>query len=398
MSSVCDDPLARLEQMAKRQSSEEKAAKAFSKARVRLVLGKDAKAAFFATLALRMKPVANWDIQTARTDGRTVEYNPTFVENLSPDQLVGVITHEVMHIAVKHHCRRQGRDVKRWNVAGDLAINDILKDAGFTLPTGALYPGQGQYSKLQPNLSAEEYYDQLPKEHGKDGDEGDDPGGCGGVEDAGDQAQQKAASAEADVQIAQAATVAKHRGELPGGLARLVDEILNPKVPWQDVLREFLSRTLSARDDYTWGMPNRRFIAQGIYLPSLRSEVMGDIVVAIDTSGSIGDDELRVFGGELNGILECHPCSVSVVYCDAHVNNVEHWEPSDGPLTLKACGGGGTDHAPVFDWIREQGIDPAAVVCLTDGYTNFPKAPQYPVLWAMTSDVVAPFGRTIKIE
>jgi predicted metal-dependent peptidase len=281
------------------------------------------------------------------------------------------------------------------------------------LPPGALFAGQGPYADLPTGLSAEEYCAQLPgrKKHGggdgdgnddADGDGGDggnDPGKCGGVEDAGDQAAQQEAEAEWKVAVAQAATAAKQRGELPGGLARMVSDIVEPKVLWQDVLREFVSRSLTARDDYSWSAPNRRFIAQGVYLPSLRSESMGAIVVAIDTSGSIGEAELKEFAGELNGILDCRPCSVSIVYCDADVNKVVEWEPSDGPLALESCGGGGTSHHPVWEWLRNQESQPERVVCLTDGYTCWGDDPGLPVLWALTADSRAepPFGQTVRM-
>lgn len=406
------DPIAELERMSRHQTAETDAARAIQKARVKLVLGKDAPAAFFATLALRMKPTVDWELETAATDGRTLFYNPEFILSLSPEQRVGLLAHEVMHNAMAHGCRREGRDMPDWNVACDLAINGIVQDAGMQLPPGALFPGQGNYSDMGEGWAAEEYYGKLPHKNRKDGEEGDgdgsgegdgqgnDPGKCGGVKDAGDPSQQQTTQADWKVAVAQAATAAKGRGELPGGLGRLVEEIVNPKVPWQDELREFVSRTLTARDDYTWGAPNRRFIAQGLYLPSLRSEAMGDVVVAIDTSGSIEADTLESFGGELNGILECRPCKVSVVYCDSHVNKVVEWEPSDGELKLEACGGGGTSHRPVWEWLRQSGSQPECVVCLTDGYTSWGDDPGVPVLWAITPDGTSekpPFGRVIRM-
>ena len=108
---------------------------------------------------------------------------------------------------------------------------------------------------------------------------------------------------------------------------------------------------------------------------------------------------MKEFAGELNGILDCRPCSVSIVYCDAEVNKVVEWEPSDGPLTLEACGGGGTSHRPVWEWLREQDSQPECVVCLTDGYTSWGDDPGLPVLWALTADSSAepPFGQTVRI-
>lgn len=398
MTATTLDPLAALEQAAQRQKTEEAARKAITAARVKLVLGKDATSAFFATLALRLRAEADWSCQTAATDGRRLIYGPEFVVSLPADQLLGLVAHEVMHCALAHMARRGARDPRRYNIAADLSLNPILRDAGFTLPPGGLFPGAGQYRDLPSGLSAEEYYALLPRDDDSGG-QGEDPGGCGAVRDAGDDADQQTQAADWQVAVAQAKAAAQQRGKLPASIARTVEQLLQPTVDWRDVLREFLSRALTARDDYSWSAPNRRYIAQGIYLPSLRSEALGEVVIAVDTSGSISADTLAAFAGELNGILECQPCRVSVVYCDAAVQRVQEWEPIDGPLTLDAVGGGGTSHRPVWEWLRTSGADPAAVVCLTDGETDFGDEPGVPVLWALTpgSSARPPFGSVLRI-
>ena len=389
-----EDPFAELELAAQQQAAEERARDAVGRARVKLVLNRDAKSVFFASLALRLQPVVNWECETAATNGRQLIYSPEFINHLAPEQLTGLLAHEVMHCAMGHHSRRNDRDAKRWNVACDLAINPLLKDAGFQLPKGGLFPGQAPYADLPSGLSAEDYYSRLPQ----DEEQSDDPGQCGGVRDAGDQADQQTSGAEWQVAVAQASQAAKERGELPGGLGRLVRDIVEPEVDWQDILREFLSRSLTARDDYSWTVPNRRFIANGLYLPSLRSASLGHVVIAIDTSGSIDESQLASFAGELNGILDCSPCQASIVYCDHKVQRVDEWEPSDGPLTLDPIGGGGTSHVPVWDWLKQADIDTACVVALTDGATRFGDDPGVPVLWALTGDASPPFGRVLQIN
>lgn len=401
------DPLAALEAAARRQQAQERALKDLSHARARLVLGRDAQSVFLATLALRLRAEASWDIDTAATDGRRLLVNPDWFCALPPAERIGVVAHEVLHPAMQHHARRGQRDPRRWNVAADAAINPLLREAGYSLPASGLFPGEGPLRDLPPNLSAEEYYAMLDEDAetgaGGDGDSSgrsSDPGGCGQVLDAAaDQAGQAAAESEWQVAVAQARQAAKERGKLPAGLARLVDEVLEPKVDWRSVLREFLSRSLAARDDYSWSVPNRRFVAQGIYLPSLRSESMGEVVLAVDTSGSIDQAMLAEFAAEAAGILECRPCQAHVVFCDAAVQRVDQWSPSDGPLTLSdAPGGGGTSHVPVWDWLRESGVDAACVVCLTDGYTDWGADPGMPVLWALTSEAAPPFGQAIRLE
>jgi predicted metal-dependent peptidase len=407
------DPFAALEQAAARQAAQEKALQALAAARCKLVLGKDAKSAFFASLALRLVPEVDWTIDTLATDGKKLSLNPHFVASLPPEQLVGVVAHEVLHNALAHHSRRGPRDPRRWNVACDLAVNPLLLDAGFALPSCRLMPGEGEFKHLPVGKSAEEYHGLLPQDPPEghqdnelgQGDAGPplttDPGGCGAVKDPGkgSQAENRQSEAEWEVAVAQAHQVAKQRGQLPSGLSRLVEEVLAPRVDWRDVLREFVSS--HARNDFSWSTPNRRFIHQGLYLPGLRSEELGDVVLAIDTSGSIGEQELARFAAEAQAILEAFDCTLTILYHDSEVQKVQHWRSGDGPLTLEPMGGGGTSHVCVFDWIEGQKMEPASVVCLTDLYTEFPDTiPTAPVLWAVVggNDSRPPFGLHVAMD
>jgi len=395
------DPFAALEQAARRQQAEEDASAQVSKGLVKLILGKDAKSPFFATLALRQRLAVNWDIDTACVDGRTLEYNPDFILSLSLPQTVGLLAHEVMHLAHKHHCRQNGRDSTKWNIATDLEINAICKQCGFTLPPGGLFPGEGQYSDLPIGEAAERYYGLLPDDPPEDGDDqgGNDPGKCGGVKRAGDKAQQAQAAAEMDVAVMQAAEACKGRGDLPGGLDRLIQSIAKPKVDWRSVLREFVSA--AAKNDYSWTPPNRRYVHMGLYLPSLRSEELGDVLLAVDTSGSIGQAELEAFAAEAQGIFETFACSVTILYHDTSVARVEHWEPSDGDLKLRPAGGGGTNHTCVFDHCKEHGLSPTVMVALSDMDSYYPSLPpEFPVIWARIGGggTIPPWGRLVDVE
>ena len=366
-----------------------------TRARTRLLLSQP----FFGALALRMQPVPADHLDTMGTDGKTLFYNPDFVESLSMDELVGVLAHEVMHPACQHHTRRGGRDPKRWNIAADYAINPIILDNGFTLPEGALV--DAAYS----GLSAEAIYARLPEpQESGNGGTGQsacpDPGRCGGIMDATDSAghSSPAASAAAESEcrqaLAQAATIAKNTGKLPGTLARLVDEILNPKVDWREVLRRFIENT--TRQEYRWTPPNRRFVHQGLYLPSCRSEGMPPMAVAIDTSASVTQEEMNQFAAELNAILvDCMPEEVHVLYCDSTLQRVDVLSPHDLPLSLEAMAGGGTDFRPPFEWLEDADISPACIVYLTDlQCSNFPDEPSCPTLWATTAspDILGYYG------
>lgn len=429
MSDEFNDALATLEEQAHRQDAEEKAAKVISECRSKLILGnvrkghKQPSACFFATLALGLEPRPSWTVQTASTDGKMLWYNPDYIMSLPQDAVIGLVAHECGHPMLAHHARMGGRNLERWNAAADLSLNPIIRDSGFVLPDGGFFPGEGKFKDLPPGLSAEEYYELLPKKGGdangdapggtggSGGDDGDgdgdgqpnpDPGGCGGVTKAGDGSPAAARQAEAEwkTKVAQAAQVAKQRGQLPAGIARLVEDLLEPKVDWRDVLREFVNRV--AKNDYSMLPPNRRYMTAGLYLPTLRSEELGEIVVAVDESGSIGDDILKRFASELQGILETFDVKLTILHHDAAVNHVQEWSTSDGTIQLEPKGGGGTDHCPVFEWVEERGMTPTCMVCLTDLYSRFPdREPDYPVLWCTVGagNQKAPWGQQqVKVD
>ena len=397
MTKTKDDPFAVLEAEVLKQAATRDAAQRLSTTRARLILGRDAKSAFFATLALRLTLQVDWACPTMATDGRVLAYHPEFVTGLSPDELLGVFAHEVMHNALAHPVRRGTRDPVRWNVACDLAVNPLLRDAGFVLPAARLMPGEGTYAHLPPGKSADEYYGRLatpdstpPTVDSGGPAESPDPGGCGGVVDPspGSPGEVEAIAAQWEVAVVQAEHVAKGRGDLPAGLGRVVDGIQHPPLDWRDVLRAFVSS--QARDDYSWSRPNRRFLWQGLYLPGLHSEELGDVVIAVDTSGSVGPRELGVFATEVNGILAAFECAATVLYHDTEVQKVQHWQSRDGHLILDPVGGGGTSHGCVFEWLDRSGSSPACVICLTDLETRFPQSPPaVPVLWAVVGDNAA---------
>ncbi|MCK4821935.1 hypothetical protein KA005_39590, partial [bacterium] len=157
-----------------------------------------------------------------------------------------------------------------------------------------------------------------------------------------------------------------------------------------------------AKEDYTWMRPNRRFIGEDIYLPSLHSETLGEMVVAVDTSGSITREELEQFSSELNSILEgSKPSKVTVIYCDTRVAHTEEFTPEDFPVKLHKHGGGGTAFSPVFEHVNQHLEEtPECLVYLTDMYCNdFGPEPHYPTLWVTTSDLTeAPWGSVIKMN
>jgi len=377
-------------------------ASSFSKARSRLLLDNP----FFGTLALKLIPKEDSRFPTGYTNGKILGYNPKWFDNLSPQQQVGFIAHEIMHIVYMHMTRREQRHEKKWNVAGDYVINNnLVFDCHMQLPDGALIDKQYRdmttehvYNLLpdpeeifielvfDPNSDK---WDQLP----------DDPGGCGGIQDA-KSGNQSISSIEQKwtIDINQAYEAARIAGRLPGDLSKIIDEIIKPKVNWRTVLAKFLTNT--AKNDYSWMKPNRRFIGRDMYLPSLYSERLESVVVAVDTSGSISDDELQIFASETSAILaSMDPENIHFLQCDAEVNQHDIYTRESLPLKVEFKGRGGTDFAPVWKYIEEKNLNPKACIYLTDLYpSDWGEKPPYPVLWIATTDEEVPFGEVTRIQ
>ena len=377
---------------------------------------------FFGTLAVRLKLLAG-DLPTMATDGRRIVYNPQFVQQLKPAELEGVLAHEVMHCALAHHCRRGNRNPQIWNRAADYAVNPLLLGAGITLPAGVLVNAEFA------DLSAEEIYARLSQQTDRSSPEqpttalspngGASPGaprseatevgaaagqpGIGEVLDAVDEDGKPATHASVERQqrewaiaAEQAIRTAQACGREPAGIERVLNEERESAIDWRSVLRDFVAATRPS--DYRWSPPNRRFVSRGLYLPSVERSGAGEMVIVVDTSGSIGPTELEQFAGEINAIaVDVEPERVHVIYCDAAVQSVEEF-PQGDPIVLHPAGGGGTDFRPAFEWVAEHGIAPKCLIYLTDlCCRSYPDAVDYPVLWVTDSHRTAPIGDTIRI-
>lgn len=369
-----------------------------TKAKVRLILDNP----FFATLALRMQYIeANADpngmaIETACTDGKNVYYNPGYIESLTIDEVTGLMAHECLHPASLHHTRQGGREGERWNMACDYAINPLLIESKFVLPKGGLI------NPAFADMSAEQIYDLLPPSPPKGNGNGNghsDPGKSGGVMPAKCSTESERTEIEAEMKqaLAQAATIAKQQGKLPAHLERLIGEILAPKINWREELSRFLTEVLNS--DYTFSKPNKRYAHLGLYLPALESIQTGDFILMVDTSGSIDEKQLNEFAGEMHDILRTFGKGFTVLFVDADLQAVQEIEDEFCELTPK--GGGGTDFRPGFEWVDEQGLSPSCVVYFTDGQcSSFPKAPEYPTLWATYDNkrFSPPFGEVVHVD
>lgn len=364
----------------------ELAAKRIMQARTTVLL----EHCFFGQLALRLDPVQNPNIPTFRTNGKIIEYAPAYAESLTSPERQFVLCHEVWHVAGGHIWKRGNRDPGRWQHATDYATNAMLIKAGMTMPQGGLY------DPAYDGKSAEEIYSLLPSDKDGQPTPGEDHGGCCGVQDApGDEAQQEEERGEWEVAVIQAAQAAKAQGKLPAGLERLIDQIKQSRVDWRAVLRRFVQE--NCREDYSWKRPATRFIPSGLYMPSLRSESMPPIVIAVDTSGSTVN-ELPGFAAEINSIMqEVAPETVHVIYADTKVHRSEEFQRGE-EIKMEPKGGGGTDFRAALAWPAKKGIEPACMIFLTDLMGTFgDQAPECPLLWVSTMDGEAPFGETIRL-
>lgn len=398
---------------------------------------------FFGSLCLRLKLEAG-TVPTMATDGRRILYNPEFADKLSASELEAVLAHEVMHCALGHHCRRGQREPRLWNRAADLAINPLLAANGFRLPAGALI--DAAFS----GMSAEEIYAELKRKQEQDGArDGNDSltsrsgdhaadasgsshqpepsnsnsarlpgsheqstatrsgasdGAFGEVLDATAEDGGRASEAEKleqqrawSVAAEQAQRTAAACGRRAAGVERPLKQARASRQDWRRILREFVGA--QAAEDYSWSPPNRRYVSAGIYLPSVEKTGLGEIVVAMDTSGSIRSAELEQFVAEIAAIAdETRPERIHVLCADAAVQSANEFAAGE-PIAIDPRGGGGTDFRPVFDWVEERGIEPACLIYLTDLRCRcFPVAVDYPVLWVTNSKRSAPIGETIKME
>jgi predicted metal-dependent peptidase len=352
------------------------------KARTALVL----EHPFIGSIALNLPFKFDDNIPTAATNGKNIKYNPRFVESLTDEELKFLVAHECFHPMLEHNFRRGGRSPRRWNQAGDYVINQLLTDdsIGKMPKDGLLNP----HLHKAGNGTTDGIYNLLPED-----DEGGDP--MDDCEDGdGSPAEKEQQAAEWKVKVAQAAQAAKMMGKMSAGLERLVAEVLQPKVDWRDVWYRFFQRCKD--DTRSYARPNRRFLAQGMYLPSASGETLGEVLFAIDCSGSINQQTIDQFAAEIRITKDdFNPMAIHLVYFDSEVSHYERFGRDDD-LHVEPHGGGGTDFAPVFEFIKERQIEPIAIVFLTDLCCNsFGEQPDCPVLWVSTDEGTAPFGEVV---
>lgn len=358
-------------------------------------------------------------LPTMATDGKNMIINPEFFFGLSLQERIFGCAHEIAH-AIFNHCggmhkaRRSGSLVtsagkkipysdEMANVAMDLVINDMLiqSEVG-RFKQGWLH--DQNYGKAEDSWV--DVYEKIYKDNKNNkGPQGQGfdfhlSPGSGSGEDA-DSADANRNEIEWGAAVASGMAAAKAQGKLPAGMERLLGKMVEPEPKWQEKIQAFFARKVGS-GSYDWRKPDRNWIVRDIYVPGRSGYGAGHIVVGVDTSGSIGNDELDTFFGEMRMILEeVRPKKISVVFCDAKVHKVQEVSEPEDISSLKPKGGGGTAFEPVFDWIAKEAEDVDCLVYLTDGYGSFPKSqPKYPVLWGdimCGKGVKYPWGDVVEI-
>ncbi|NEO82649.1 MAG: hypothetical protein F6J87_00025 [Spirulina sp. SIO3F2] len=376
------------------------------------------KSPFFATLALFTHFRPSDQIPTAATDGKDIFYNPDFIASLEPKEVDGVMLHEVLHAALLHTVRRGTRQAQVWNIAADIVVNGAIAEQGtFILPKGHLRDESLEHRSVEevyelllshPPQWAAELLEQMAEEAETMAQAWRDlldqpPSDCPADSSAGGsvrQSQQTQLKAHWKAALQRAVTVARstrQQGNIPAGIRREIDEITAPQLDWRTYLWRYLVQTPTDFAGF-----DRRFIGEGLYLETLQGESV-QVFVAIDTSGSISDEQMRQFLGEVLGILRSYPhLQGELYYVDATAYGP--YAITEEQIAERPLGGGGTSFIPFFEQVAESwdGQQQAVCVYLTDGYGAFPTLePELPTLWVVTSDGLEleqfPFGETVRL-
>jgi predicted metal-dependent peptidase len=311
------------------------------------------------------------DIPTACTNGRDEMYGREFVEGLTDAELRGLVLHENYHKLYQHMSTWKHLweiDPHSANQAMDYVIN--IKIADDNTDGFAVIPKGGLLDAKYRGMDTAQVFNLIHQSDDGDGD-GDgemDEHDWKGAQDLSDE-EKGALARDIDEAIRQGALAA---GKMGGTGSRDLEELLKPQVDWREVLREFISTTCAGNDYSTWARPNRRLMSQGVYMPSGISQRVGELVVAIDTSGSISNSTLTAFLSEVKSICDTvHPEQVRLLYWGHEVVGDESYKTDelDGLITsTKPRGGGGTDVNCVTQYMTAEGINPQACIVLTDGH------------------------------
>ncbi len=359
--------------------------KALAKAKIQLMSKADS--AFYSSICFSLKHEFDDSIPTAATDGKNIKYNTEFFMGLKPEERVFLLLHETMHCAYQHmfRAKQQKLDHRKFNVAADHVINLQLIDAGFSMPRDGL--ADPKYK----GLNAEQVYKLLPESDEKapmedllEGDPGD---------------AKECAEAMQDI-LVRAAMQSKMANDKPGTIPQdieiFLNKLLKPKLPWTVVLRRYLQEL--AKADYSWSKPNKRYLPT-YYLPSLHSKNMMEIAIAIDTSGSVTDEQFTQFISEVHSVMKVlQPPKITLIQFDSTIKAINEVKSIKDLLQVKFTGRGGTLIHPVIEWANTN--KPKLLMVFTDGDFRSSTSSKVNTLWLIHNNPKwkAPFGKAIHYE
>jgi len=380
---------------------------------------------YFGTVASSLKLEKNNEILTFSSNGEVMRYNSEYLERLSLEEVEFVMANGAMHAVLQHQERVAERTKWLWQTASDYVVNSMLVKNGMHLPQYAYF------EEKFDGMYVEEVYEYLRAEMMDNSDhsmeqereqitDSDDTG----VEnihmqkehtpdinaketkdenDAEDKEEEEAPSPDVEdlseemkERLEQIFQKLKRQGNLPKELHLLVPEYFSYKVDWREFLYGYIASY--AKTSYSFNPPNMKYLYRGIYLPSLSSDLLR-IVVAVDTSGSVDEELLGTFLGEVSSMMQQYPnYEIDLITADAKVQSHKTFLPGE-VLDYDISGGGGTDFRPVFEYI-DQYIDYSTVLLyFTDGQGTFPKdEPTYNVLWIMPEMLEVPFGEVVVLD
>ena len=358
---------------------------------------------FFGQLLMKFEHVADKSIPTACITRTSIRYNPEYFDTLTDDEGVAAVTHETLHGAFLHLTDMAmylasgiGPDGKpydnaKMNRAMDYVINDLI----VANKIGKLSPNWLHSSSYTYNMTPQEVYCMLPDEPPNNGQSGQDQHDPSGGDDP------TKPDAITPVDIAQAASVAEAMGRIPVGLERLIESVRKPRhSPWA-MLRKAVQSAIGGNDATTWKRLQRRLSTRHIGAPGRTAFGCNRVGVVVDTSGSIGEEMLQLFGGHMGAILtDARPREILVYWTDAKVHRVDTVNNGGALRSLlqkQVPGGGGTDMPEGVEAAVKDGCE--AVVVLTDMYTPFGNPQKVPVIWGAVGNpsAKAPHGTTIHL-
>ena len=377
-------------------------------ARIGLLL----KAPFFGNLACRLilKNADEW-LPTAATDGRYFYYNSEFVNKLNIKQLEFLVGHEILHCVYDHMGRRGSRDPQLYNIAADYVVNADLLDQRIgekitvvLILYDAKYKGMSSeevYDLLYENaekIDIGKLMDQLLDEH-LDGDgDGDKDGSGSGRPKLTDEEKRQIRDEIKEAVLSAAQTCGA--GNLPAGVKRMLSDLTEPKMNWKEMLQQQIQSTI--KEDYSWMKTSRKSWHLDAILPGQKFADMIDLCISVDLSGSISDKQCKEFFGEIYGIMQMFSAAfkITVMTFDTAVYNPQTFTQDniEEILTYQPQGGGGTDFDCVYEYLKENDIEPKKLIWFTDGYPcgSWGDENYCDTLWVIhgSTTIEAPYGDT----